>query len=93
MVFIIGFLSASRLGALSEKRFPVLGWEEGGQGCPGVEAGWPMVGGMSGQGEWEEAQGLPDMGRQHFPVRVRGQSGHCAGMAASREEVLQLVEG
>lgn len=67
MVFIIGFLSASRLGALSEKRFPVLGWE-GGQSCPGVEAGWPVVGGVSGEGEWEEAQGLPDMGRQGLPV-------------------------
>lgn len=52
-----------------------------------------MVGGMNGEGEWEEAQGLPDMGWQGFPVRVRGQGGHCARMAAGREEMLQLVEG
>lgn len=58
-----------------------------------MEAGWPVVGGMNGEGEWEEAQGLPDMGWQGFPVRVRGQGGHCARMAAGREEMLQLVEG
>lgn len=72
VVFIIGFLSASRLGVLSEKRFPVLGWEEGGQGCPGVDSGWPVVGGVSGEGEWEEAQGLPDMGWQGLLVGLRG---------------------
>ena len=64
MVFIIGFLSSSRLGVLSEERFPVLGREEGGQGCPGVDTAWRAVGGVSGEGDWEEARGLPDMGWQ-----------------------------
>ena len=57
---------------LSEKRFPVLGREEGGQGCPGVDAGWRVVGGVSGEGEWEGAQGLPDMGWQGLLVGLGG---------------------
>lgn len=50
----------------------MLGWEEGGQGCPGVDAGWPVVGGVSGEGEWEEAPGLPDMGWQGLLVGLGG---------------------
>lgn len=46
-----------------------------GGGWPGLSwcGSWVARGwGMSGEGEWEEAQGLPDMERQGFQVGLGG---------------------